>query len=316
MTLHIRGNGRLELGDLGGMDDLWQALDRSEASGSALDQATSYSYLSEWVGVSEGPLRGLEMNQASIEICDRRGIQGQAMWGRAESLWLLYDAGRWDDLLDVAATLLPWATEHGDSILRSIGLSYRARVLANRGLLDGLRGSMGSAIPVARQVGDLQIQAPVFVAAAIVEHALGDEPHALEHVREFDEATRGGPSEYRELQSPEIIRLCLANDDVELAAKVLGDRPVFVTRTQVAVLTGKALLAEARDMTEEAGDLFHGAASTWESYGDPFERAHALAGLARCMAALEEPRDAEEARTQAASLFSSLGIPVAPKASM
>ena len=115
MTLHIRGNGRLELGDLGGMDDLREALHQAEASGSALDQATSYSYLSEWVGVIDGPIRGLEMNDASIEICDRRGIQGQGMWGRAESLWLLYDAGRWDDLLDVVATLLPWVTEHGDT---------------------------------------------------------------------------------------------------------------------------------------------------------------------------------------------------------
>ena len=52
------------------------------------------------------------------------------MWARTESLWLLYDAGRWDDLLDVVATLLPWATGHGDTIMESIGLSYRARVLA------------------------------------------------------------------------------------------------------------------------------------------------------------------------------------------
>ena len=246
MTLHIRGNGRLELGDLGGMDDLWEALHQAEASGSALDQATSYSYLSEWVGVIDGPIRGLEMNDASIEICDRRGIQGQGMWGRAESLWLLYDAGRWDDLLDVVATLLPWVTQHGNTMLESIALSYRARVLANRGLLEGLDESMQRILPVARQVGDLQVQAPVFVAAAIVADAEGDGAHALEHVREFEEATRDGPTEYRELQSPEVIRLCLARGDVELAAQILGDRPVHVARTRHAVLTGKALLAEAR----------------------------------------------------------------------
>ena len=152
----------------------------------------------------DGPIRGLEMNDASIEICDRRGIQGQGMWGRAESLWLLYDAGRWDDLLDVLGTLLPWVTAHGDTVLESIGLSYRARVLANRGLLDGLDESMQRILPVARQVGDLQVQAPVFVAAAIVADAGGDATHALEHVREFEETTRDGPTEYRELQSPEI----------------------------------------------------------------------------------------------------------------
>ena len=92
------------------------------------------------------------------------------------------------------------------------------------------------------------------------EHAEGDGAHALEHVREFEEATRDGPTEYRELQSPEIIRLCLARGDVELAAQVLGDRPVHVARTQHAVLTGKALLAEARGDLEAAARLFADAA--------------------------------------------------------
>ena len=309
MTLHIRGNGRLELGDLGGMDDLREALHQAEASGSALDQATSYSYLSEWVGVIDGPIRGLEMNDASIEICDRRGIQGQGMWGRAESLWLLYDAGRWDDLLDVVATLLPWVTQHGNTMLESIALSYRARVLANRGLLDGLDQSVRRILPVARQVGDLQVQAPVFVAAAIVADAEGDGTHALEHVREFEETTRDGPTEYRELQSPEVIRLCLAHGEVELAAQVLGHRPVYVARTRHAVLTGKALLAEANGDLEAAARLFADAAEAWASYGSPFERAHALDGSARCLELLGRADDAVDARDEAAKLLADLGVP-------
>ena len=309
MTLHIRGNGRLELGDMGGMDDLWQALHRAEASGTALDQATSYSYLSEWVGVTEGPVSGLELNDASIQICDRRGILGQGMWARAESLWLLYDAGRWNDLLDVVTHLLQWAREHGDTIVEAISLSYRARVLTHRAKSAAVEDLLERTIPIARTIGDLQVQAPVFVAAAVVEHARGDDAHALEHVREFEQATRDGPTEYRELHSPEVLRVCLAAGEVELAAKVLGDRPVFVTRTQVAVLTGKALLAEARGGQDEAAALFHEAASTWESYGAPFERAHALAGLARCLAALGRPREADEARRQAADLFSALDVP-------
>ena len=308
MTLHIRGNGRLELGDLGGMDDLWQALHAAESSGSALDQATSYSYLSEWIGVTEGPLRGLEMNDASIGICDRRGIEGQGMWARAESLWLLYDAGRWDDLLEVVATLLPWATEHGDTIVGSIGLSYRARVLANRGKLDGLKRSLEPIIPIARQVGDLQVQAPVFVAAAVVEHGLGNTALALDHVREFEAATRGGPTEYRELQSPEIMRICLANGEIELAARVLGDRPVHVARTQNAVITGRALLAEARGETERALAAFRDAADAWSVYGCPLERAHALVGSARCLQVVHRSEEADDDRSEAVELFRSLGV--------
>ena len=220
-----------------------------------LELAQSYSYLSEWVGVTEGSIAGLLMNDASIDICDRRGIQGQGMWGRAESMWLLYDAGRWDDLLERVDTMIPWAEEHGDSIVGSIGLSYRARVLAHRGQ-EGTGGLLERALEVAPQIGDLQVQAPVYVAAAVVEQARGNGEAALDHVRTFDKATDGGPTEYRELQSPEIIRVCLSNHDLVLAERIVGDREVFVVRTKNAVLTGRALLAEGRgDMDVRARPL-------------------------------------------------------------
>ena len=309
MTLHIRGNGRCELGDLGGLDDLWEALHRAEAGGTALDLATSYSYLSEWVGVTEGSSKGLQLNDRSIDICDRRGIQGQGMWARAESMWLLYDAGRWDDLLERTSTMLPWAEEHGDAIVGSIGLSYQARVLTHRGQDGAGEDLLERAIPVARQIGDLQVQAPVYVAAAVVEQARGNGRAALDHIRTFDEATAGGPTEYRELQSPEIIRVCLRNNDVELAEKIVGDRPVFVARTKNAVLTGRALLAEARGNGDDALALFQEAAAAWQTYGGPFERAHALAGAGRCLAGLGRDEEATRTNVEARALFTALGVP-------
>ena len=56
MALHLRGNARCETGDLGGVDDLREALAIAEASGVAIDIVTSYSYLLEWVGLEDGPL--------------------------------------------------------------------------------------------------------------------------------------------------------------------------------------------------------------------------------------------------------------------
>ena len=310
MTLHIRGNGRLRARRPGGDGrPLGGVAPGRGLSGRRSTRPRLTPTSANGSELIDGPLRGLEMNDASIDICDRRGIEGQAMWGRAESLWLLYDAGRWDDLLDVVTTSLPWAIEHGDTIVESIGLSYRARVLANRGVVDGLRASMSRAIPIARQVGDLQVQATVFVTAAIVEDAEGDGAHALEHVREFEETTRGGPTEYRELQSPEVIRLCLARGDVELAAQVLGDRPVHVARTRHAVVTGRALLAEANGDVEVAAGLFADAAAAWASYGDPFERAHALDGRARCLGTLGRVDGRADAHDEAAKLFDDLGVP-------
>lgn len=309
MALHIRGNGRCELGDLGGMDDLRRSLRTAEASGVGLHLATSYSYLAEWVGLIEGPARGLELNDACVAVCDERGIQGQGMWARAESMWLLLAAGRWDELLDRALQVGAWSRDHGDSIIDAIAVAYRSRVLAQRRIAFDAEELFQRALPVATQSGDLQLQMPVLVTAAIVEHLRGNGAAAIGHLRAFEEATREGPTEYRELQAPQVMRICLANGDVELATQVLGNRPVHVRGTHVAVLAGRASLAEAHHDIDEAAQLFAEAADGWETYGDPFERAHALGGLARCSDALGHPDEAGEASAEAARLFEALGVP-------
>jgi hypothetical protein len=308
MALHIRGNGRCELGDLGGLEDLREALRSAEASGNALDMATSLSYLGEWVGLTEGPERWLELNDAVIDLCDRRGILAQAMWARAESMSPLYDAGRWDDILARAAELRRWSDEHGDKTLDAVARSYEGRVRSHRGTLDGVRTFLDVTLPRAKR-DDPQVLAPALVAAALIEDRLGHVDEAIGHVRAFEEATRDGPTEYRELHASELIRVCLAHGEVALAAQVLGDRPVFVARTKHAVLTGQALLAEARDEPEDALGLFLEAATSWETYGDPFEQAHALAGVARCRSLLGRSQEAEAASATSRALLDRLGVP-------
>ena len=309
MTLHIRGNGRCELGDLGGLEDLWEALRRAEQGGTGLELAQSYSYLSEWVGVTEGSIEGLLLNERAIEICDRRGIQGQGMWGRAESMWLLYDAGRWDDLLERADTMIPWAEEHGDSIVGSIGLSYRARVLAHRGQ-EGMGGLLERALEVAPQSGDLQVQAPVYVAAAVVEQARGNggggaRPRA--HVRQGDRR-----------RTDRVPRVAVPRDHPGVSFE---PRPG-------ARGTHRRRPGDIRRSDEERGAdresaARRGAGGTWTArsrssrkrrpawgaYGGPFERAHALAGAGRCLTALGRGEESASTNAEARALFATLGVP-------
>ena len=312
MALHIRGNGRCELGDLDGMNDLWDAVHRAEASANGVDIAQSYSYLSEWVGLQEGPLRSLEMNRAQIEACEVRGMAGQAMWSTAESLWMLYDAGRWDEALERAARAIEWATQQEDSQVGTVGLTYSARILAHRGELDEASALVERYLHTARQIGDLQILSPALVTAAVVAWKRDDTQDAITRLGEFDDATRDGPTEYRELQLPEAVRICRNLGDVELAETLAGSRPVFVIRTKNAMASVHALLAEMQGDHERAAALFEAAAEGWEAWGDPFERAHALDGLARCASALGRTSDAERARGAASAIFAELGVPEVP----
>ena len=205
MALHLRGNARCETGDLGGVADLRRALEIAEASGVAIDIVSSYSYLLEWVGLEDGPSVALPMNATAVDLCRRRGIEGQGMWTRAEGFWLRFDAGLWDELLDETDALEAWARDHGDAQVETVACVYRARVLAHRGQHGAAVELAEAFTPVARQIEDLQILGPTMVVAAVSFRAAGDRARAVELVEEFDAATADGPMEYRELYLPEIV---------------------------------------------------------------------------------------------------------------
>ena len=310
MALHLRGNARCETGDLGGVDDLRRALEVAEESGVAIDIVTSHSYLLEWVGLEDGPSVGLPMNRATVDLCHRRGIEGQGMWTRAEGLWLRFDAGLWGDLLDEVGVLEAWAGAHGDTQITTVADLYRARVLAHRGDASSAVELANTFTPVARQIEDLQVLGPALAVAIVAHAAADDHEHASRLAEEFDAATAGGPTEYRELYLPEIVRVLLAAGRPDLAERIVGDRDVYVRRTRLAVASSRAMLAEAHGDLETATEGFAEAASGWEAWGGRFEAAHSLAGSARSLQALGRPEEASAAADRALAIFDSLDVPV------
>jgi len=308
MALHLRGNARCEAGDLGGVDDLRKALELAEASGVAIDIVTSYSYLLEWVGLEDGPATGLPMNRATVDLCLRRGIEGQGMWTRAEGLWLRFDAGLWDELLDETSDLAEWARPHGDTQIATVSDLYRARVLAHRGEAAAAVELADSFVPVARQIEDLQVLGPALVVAIVAHAVAGDLQRSVALAEEFDAATGTGPTEYREIYLPELVRALLATGTSDLAARIVGDRPVHVRRARLAVASSHALLAEARGDVEAAATSFRELGSGWEAWGGRFEQAHALAGLARSLGATGETEEAATAATKAEGIFDQIGV--------
>jgi len=226
------------------------------------------------------------------------------MWTRAEGFWLLFDTGMWDELLAETDDLGAWAESHGDAQLSTVAGLYRARVLAHRSDAAAAERLEGSFLPAARQIEDLQVLAPALLAGVVTHAADDDAAQVLALANEFDVATTGGPSEYRELLLPELVRGLIAAGALDVATRIVGDRPVYVRRTRLAVASSRALLAEARGELDVAADGYREAADGWRAWGGTFERAHALAGLAR-VAADEE---ATEAATSAEATFTQLGV--------
>ena len=176
--------------------------------------------------------------------------------------------------------------------------SFRARVLAHRGRTDEAAEALTEALPAARQIEDLQVLGPVLLAAAITAGVDGDQAEAIARLQEFDAITEGGPTEYRELQLPEAVRVAIGAGQVELAERLVGDRPVHAPRTQMSVDMSRALVSEARGDFDDALLAFRSSAAAWDRWSVPLEHGHALMGAARCLRALDRSEEAETAESE------------------
>src|SRR4029450_5109818 len=97
----------------GGVTDQRESLRRAEALGATAETVLGRINLADLVWLHEGPAAGLELKRSAIELAERRGQQGQATWGRAESTWMLYDLGRWDEVLRTNEAVAAFEREHG-----------------------------------------------------------------------------------------------------------------------------------------------------------------------------------------------------------
>lgn len=307
MAHHLRGNARCELGDPTGLDDLREAIRVSSEAGLGLETVRSYSYLGEWLWLTEGPAAGLELFEQAIELAERRGFPLQAMWARVGALRLLFDLGRWDELVRCTGEVMEASGELGDNAIAPVGPTYLARVLTARGRAGNAATLLARALPEARQLEDLQVLGPALVTAALVEEALGNPGAATDLVRELEEATRDRSPAYRESYLPDAVRVCLAAGELDLADRLLADARSHVTRCRHCVTTARALVHEARGELDQALEGFSAAVRDWTSFGSALERALALMGTGRCLLAAGRQGEATARFEEARSAFAVLG---------
>ena len=138
----------------------------------------------------------------------------------------------------------------------------------------------------------------------------GDPATATERLREFDDATRTGRRNTGSSSSPRRSASAGYSAIFESAEALAGSRPVFVQRIKNAMSSVGALLAEMRGDHAGAASAFEEAAAAWEAWGDPFERAHALEGFARCSTAVARDAETDHARGASSAIFAELGVPI------
>ena len=98
------------------------------------------------------------------------------MWSRTERLWLLFDAGRWDEIVaDDGPAAASGADAHGEVQASTVASTFQARVLSHRGDARPRGGAHGAGrCPVAEEIDDLQVLAPALFVSALADAAAGD----------------------------------------------------------------------------------------------------------------------------------------------
>jgi hypothetical protein len=102
------------------------------------------------------------------------------------------------------------------------------------------------------------------------------------------------------------VRTALALEEPALAARLAAGVEPRTPHVHRALAACRAQLAEAAGERAEAASLYAEAAERWRDFGNVPERAYALLGQGRCLAALDKP-EAEEPLRAARELFASMG---------
>ena len=260
-----RGLMRCELGDLAGIDDLERGLAMS-LEFRHIGVIPAYVNLADQVWRQRGPAAALEIQTTAIEFAERRG--GTPTWPMAESCWMLYDLGRWDELLQVAENIRSFEETRGAAQPGAMAQGYAAFVLIRRGAIEASATVVANALARSRKIEDPQVLGPALVASALVAEAIGDASGAVSAVEEYRHVTRNRPY-FRAQNLTDAARVACAAGDIALAEGLLDNVVTAAERDRLSALTVQATISGAKGLYAEA-------AAGWSALGCRLEHALAL----------------------------------------
>jgi class 3 adenylate cyclase/tetratricopeptide (TPR) repeat protein len=308
-VLQFVGASRCALGDLGGLDDMQEALRMCLDLGlDSFVTATSYNNLADLLCRLEDPVRAVQIWEQGIEFVERRGMLGFPAFMKGSVAWVRTELGQWDEALETLDDVLRWEGSKESPHLLVGALSSKARIAVMRGKLSEARSLEEQFLPLARQINEADYLAIALVGAALIEQAEGRTSGAVALIEEYAETTRFSPLSRRLPSFTDALRILVIAGDLGLAESLLEEEAQAAGRRAAnSILTGKAILAEARGELVEAGAFFLQAAEGWQAFGHVPERSQALLGAGRSCLGVSLWSEAQETLRQARNLFVGLG---------
>ena len=302
-ALMVRGLARLDLGDLGGLEDCERAVATVRAQGLGIGRAVIETNYALFIATVRGARVALDAMGEVLEFASRHGLEAYVLSSRAALVEPLRVMGEWDRALAQAADVVSALDETEDVWDLLFLRTQQALILACRGETDEAATFLTWLEEVGRGSGWGIDRSLALVAASAVRLRLGESAAALRLLGDWV-ATLPAVASLVEYV-PEAMRIAFAGGDEQLAARVvekvesrLPAQRLPLQRHVMASVGG--LLAEARGEHSESAAAFAAAASGWREFGGPYEEAQALLGRGRCLVALGRAPEAapvlEEAR--------------------
>jgi class 3 adenylate cyclase/tetratricopeptide (TPR) repeat protein len=303
-ALGNRGGARAFLGERQGVEDMRRALALAIEQGEGRTAADLHNNLAVGTWQYEGPQAALAACREGIDFCERRGITEVALAIAAMSTTFLAEHGLAEQALAEAEPVAERLEAAGD-IAFSEPRALQLRLLAERGAHEQAPVA-DELVARARESGEPQMLAQAFAATArlLLAQRRPQEARALLVELEQVPGTRADP--YYASALPKLVSTALALGDLELAAGLADGVEPVTPLSEHALAACRAELAEAGGETGEAAALYAEAAERWREFGNVPERAYALLGQGRSLAALGK-LDAEEPLREACELFASIG---------
>src|SRR5262249_25821569 len=148
------------------------------------------------------------------------GATGGAKWARAETTWMLYDTGEWDEVMTATDEVVAWVEAGGTTSTAAVCVPFKARVQLLRNNVASSGQIIQGYLPKVRHIGDAQLLAPLLTTAAMWEQAARNTTRAAQLAHEFIEVSGDAPV-YVCWQLPDAARILVAAGELETVEGIL-----------------------------------------------------------------------------------------------
>jgi class 3 adenylate cyclase/tetratricopeptide (TPR) repeat protein len=305
VLLQFRGEVRVFRGEVTeGIDDHREGLRLALEYATTEQVCAAHVNLGDMLWFTEGPTAGQELYERGIELGQRRGAEVGVRWCRMETMWTMFDLGRWDEVLETGAELI--ATEpDGTTQIATLARIYREHVLIRRGASDG-SAFESEVLPRALEIGDDQVVVPALRVTALGRLSRGDRDDAVRAVEELEARMSDRPGSRGWLMD-EAAHVCREVEAGNTLRRLLDGFTPHLTRDGNSTIAATAALAELDGDLEAAVDGYDDAAERWAAFPHVLQHGLSSLGAGRCLLELGRSSEAGERLRAAREVFGGLG---------